>query len=89
MGTAWAEARFLLRALYAALKRRSSTVVRGLAVVDCGATEVVPFPVVALSKSLEGRDCGIHPWFVVASADSRFLDSARSSALRMIFLRSE
>ena len=29
------------------------------------------------------------PWFVVVSAYSRFLDSARSSALRMIFLRSE
>ena len=30
-----------------------------------------------------------HPAFVVVPADSRFLDSARSSALRMIFLRSE
>jgi hypothetical protein len=30
-----------------------------------------------------------HPRLVVVSACSRFLDSARSSALRMIFLRSE
>jgi len=63
----------------------------------CGMTDVVPFPGVARSESSEGWDCGIPrlakdarhgaPWFAVASAYSRFLDSARSSILRMIFLR--
>jgi hypothetical protein len=62
-------------------------------------TEVESFPIVALPNSQrEGvveshvsqgkRDMG-HPRFVMARAESRFLDSARSSALLMILLRSE
>ena len=49
----------------------------------CGTTEVVPFPVVVLSKSSEGWGCGIPPFakcakngaasFVVVSAYSGFL----------------